>query len=89
MLYLLLGLVVFLGVHSVRIFAEDWRNQTRTRLGEAAWKGLYSLVSLAGLALLIWGFGQARQQPGRCWAEGRWAAWRVSGQIAGLQAPAI
>ncbi len=67
MLYLLLGLVVFLGVHSVRIFAEDWRNQTRTRLGEAAWKGLYSLVSLAGLALLIWGFGQARQQPVQLW----------------------
>ena len=67
MLYLLLGLVVFLGVHSVRIFAEDWRNQTRARLGEAAWKGLYSLVSLAGLALLIWGFGQARQQPVQLW----------------------
>ena len=68
MLYLLLGLVVFLGVHSVRIFAEDWRNQTRTRLGESAWKGLYSLVSLAGLALLIWGFGQARQQPVQLWS---------------------
>jgi uncharacterized membrane protein len=67
MLYLLLGLVVFLGVHSVRIFAEDWRNQTRARLGEAAWKGLYSLFSLAGLALLIWGFGQARQQPVQLW----------------------
>ena len=64
---LLLGLVLFLGVHSVRIFADDWRTQVITRRGEGAWKGLYSLLSIAGFALLIWGYGLARQQPVVLW----------------------
>jgi uncharacterized membrane protein len=67
MFYLLAGLVLFLGVHSVRIFAEDWRGQTRERIGENAWKGLYSLASLLGFALLVWGFGVAREQPFVLW----------------------
>lgn len=67
MIYLVAGLIVFLGVHSVRIFAEDWRNQTRERLGENAWKGLYSLLSLLGFVLLVWGFGVAREQPVVLW----------------------
>lgn len=67
MLYLVLGLVVFLGVHSVRIVADDWRTQTRARMGEGAWKGLYSLASAVGLALVVWGYGLARQQPVALW----------------------
>ena len=67
MYILILGLVLFLGVHSVRIVANDWRSATITRLGEGAWKGLFSLASIAGLALLVWGFGQARQQPVFLW----------------------
>jgi len=67
MAMLLLGLVLFLGVHSVRIFADDWRTQVITRRGEGAWKGLYSLLSIAGFALLIWGYGLARQQPVVLW----------------------
>ena len=54
---LLLGLIVFLGVHSVRIVANDWRTQICARHGELLWKGVYSLLSLLGLALLVWGFG--------------------------------
>ena len=68
MLYLVLGLVVFLGVHSVRIVADGWRTQMRTRLGEGPWKGLYSLASAVGLALIVWGYGLARQQPVALWA---------------------
>ena len=49
--YLVLGLVLFLGVHSVRIVADGWRTQTLARMGEMPWKGLYSLVSAVGLAL--------------------------------------
>ncbi len=67
MAWLILGLVLFLGVHSVRVFAEDWRARTRARVGENAYKGLYSLVSVAGFALIVWGFGQARQQPVVLW----------------------
>ena len=56
----LLGLVLFLGSHSVRIVAEDWRVATRMRLGEKMYKGIYSLASIVGFALLIYGFGQVR-----------------------------
>ena len=64
---LILGLVLFLGVHSVRIVADGWRTQTRARLGEGAWKGVYSVLSLVGLVLVVWGYGLARQQPVVLW----------------------
>ena len=64
---LILGLVIFLGVHSLRIFAAPWRDATRARLGEGAWKGLYSLVSLAGFVAICWGYGLARQAPVTLW----------------------
>lgn len=67
MAILILGLVLFLGVHSVRIVADDWRGAMRARLGEARWKAFYSLLSLAGLVLIVWGFGMARQQPMVLW----------------------
>ena len=67
MTLLILGLVLFLGVHSVRIVADGWRTRMRQRLGEGGWKGLYSLLSLAGLALVIWGVGLARQDPVALW----------------------
>jgi uncharacterized membrane protein len=72
MTLLILGLVLFLGVHSVRIVAEDWRRATRARIGEGAWKGLYSLLSLAGLVLIVWGYGEARQAPQVLWATPVW-----------------
>jgi uncharacterized membrane protein len=68
LIYLVVGLLVFLGVHSVRIVAEPWRIRTIERLGEPAWKGLYSLLSLLGLGLIIWGFGLARQTPVQLWS---------------------
>lgn len=68
MTYLILGLIIFLGAHSVRIVNEDWRTQTRARLGERSWKGLYAVVSLLGFALIVWGFGLARQQPVQLWS---------------------
>ena len=64
---LILGLVIFLGVHSVRIVADDWRSQTIAKRGEGAWKGLYSLLSILGFGLIIWGYGLARQQPVVLW----------------------
>ena len=67
MLVLILGLVLFLGPHSVRIFGEGWRARTIARLGEKPWKGLYSVVSLIGFALIVWGYGLARQQPVLLW----------------------
>ena len=65
---LVVGLVLFLGVHSARIFFEGARQRFIEQRGEKAWKGLYSLVSLAGFALILYGFGQARLDPGVIWA---------------------
>ncbi|MFO1271538.1 MAG: NnrU family protein [Rubrivivax sp.] len=70
---LVIGLVIFLGVHSVRVFAEPLRTDLRTRLGENGYKGLYTLLSLAGFALVVWGFGQSRLQPVPLWAPMLWA----------------
>lgn len=67
MAYLILGLVLFLGVHSVRIVADGWRTQTLARIGEGKWKGAYSLVSVAGLVLIVWGFSLARHDPVVLW----------------------
>src|SRR5574338_585708 len=60
---LILGLLLFLGVHSLRVFADGWRSRQLARWGELRWKGFYSLVSLLGFVLLVWGFALARQQP--------------------------
>jgi len=67
MQWLVLGLIVFLGVHSVRIVAEDWRQQTIARVGPAAWKAGVSLLSALGLALIVWGYAQARLTPVVLW----------------------
>jgi uncharacterized membrane protein len=72
MTMLVLGLVIFLGVHSVRIFAEGWRTAMVARLGANGWKGVYSLASLVGLALIVVGFGAARQQPVLLWVPPIW-----------------
>ena len=72
MLWLILGLVIFLGVHSVRIVADDWRNRAIARVGEGPWKGAYSLLSLAGLSLIVVGYAEARLQPVPVWAPPAW-----------------
>lgn len=56
------GLLLFLGSHSLRIGAPAWRERQLQRLGEMTWKGLYSLVSILGFGLLVWGYGQLHLQ---------------------------
>jgi uncharacterized membrane protein len=63
MTLLFIGLVIFLGVHSVAIVAPAWRDAQAARLGELPWKGIYTLVSLLGFVLLVYGYGLARQAP--------------------------
>lgn len=67
MTVLLLGLFLFLGVHSVRIFAEDWRSAWIHQHGALRWKGLFTLVSVLGLVLVVWGYGAARTAPVDLW----------------------
>ena len=72
MTLLVAGLVLFLGAHSVRIFADGWRTRTIARHGAVAWKVGYSIVSLVGFALLVWGYGVARQSPVAVYATPVW-----------------
>ena len=69
---LILGLLMFLGMHSSRIVAEGWRTQVIAQRGPGAWKGLYTVVSLVGFGLIIWGYGQARMAPLVLWAPPVW-----------------
>ena len=75
---LVAGLVVFLGVHSVRIVADGWRTATIERMGRNAWRALYSIVSLAGFALLVWGYGQARLEGVFLWSPPAWTRYVTS-----------
>jgi uncharacterized membrane protein len=63
MTLLILGLVLFLGMHSVRIVADDFRSAQVARLGLNGWKAIYSIVSIAGFVLLVYGYGLARESP--------------------------
>ena len=67
MAVLILGLVLFLGVHSTRIVADGWRTTTIARFGTRPWKAVYALASIAGFVLIVWGFGLARRQPLFLW----------------------
>jgi len=72
MLLLIAGLVIFLGVHSLRIFAEPWRGAQIARLGVGAYKGIYSVASALGLVLLVIGYAQARATPIVIWSPPLW-----------------
>jgi uncharacterized membrane protein len=69
---LIAGLILFLVPHSTRIFANDWRAGMIGRLGEMPWKGAISLISLAGLVLIVLGYGQARLEPVVLWVPPLW-----------------
>jgi uncharacterized membrane protein len=63
MAFLIAGLVLFLGAHSVSIVNEPWRNRVATRIGEKGWQGLYGIVAITGFVLIVWGYGLAREHP--------------------------
>ncbi len=63
--------MIFLGVHSVEIFSPTFRSRAVARLGEGAYKGIYSVLSIVGFVLL-WGYGVARQHPILVYAPPLW-----------------
>jgi uncharacterized membrane protein len=71
MIYLVLGLVLFLGVHSISIIAPAWRDRIAARLGNA-WRGIYSLISVAGFIVIVLGYGIARRNPVLLYAPPAW-----------------
>jgi len=60
---LLAGMAIFFGAHSVSIFAPAWRDRMAAGLGEAAWKGLYSVLAIVGFVLMVRGYSQAKIDP--------------------------
>ncbi|EPC04616.1 hypothetical protein L861_04650 [Litchfieldella anticariensis FP35 = DSM 16096] len=78
MTVMLLGLLLFLGAHSVRIIADDWRQAQIERFGAPAWKIAYSLISVIGLALAIWGFAMSRTTPIMIWQPPMWTQYLVA-----------
>ena len=68
MTLLLVGLALFLGIHSIGIFAEPWRARQLERFGDGPWKGVYSLVAGVGLAMLMQGYADARHAAPILWA---------------------
>lgn len=55
----ILGLIVFFGAHLFTPLMRGARERLQKRLGAGAYKGLYSIVSAAGLALIIVGWPNA------------------------------
>lgn len=64
---LILGLVLFLGIHSISIVSWRWRDSMVAKMGEMPFKGVYGLISLIGLVLIVIGYGQARMDPIWLW----------------------
>jgi uncharacterized membrane protein len=61
MLILFIGIVVFLGVHTLTTFRET-RTSLIERFGLGPFKGLYTVVAIAGFALIVWGFSRYRAE---------------------------
>ena len=63
MTILIIGLAVFLGIHSISIATPELRVRAVASMGTSLWRGIYSLVSAAGFALILYGYHIARQEP--------------------------
>lgn len=72
MTLLIVGLILFLGAHSTRVFADGWRGEMIARLGEKPWKGLVTVASLIGFVLIVIGYGDARTAPVVLWDPPIW-----------------
>lgn len=70
---LVAGLLLILGIHSVRIVAEPLRSAAIARLGLQPWRGVYSLVSLAGIWLVVIGYAAARLDSPELYHPPAWA----------------
>jgi uncharacterized membrane protein len=72
MTYLVAGIALFVGAHSTRLIAPAWRASYIARRGERSWKAIYSVMSIAGLFLMAYGFGLSRADPVFLWNPPLW-----------------
>ena len=68
---LIIGLVLFLGIHSISIVALSLRDKMAAKC-ELGWKLFYSLVSLVGIVLIVKGYVDLRQTPTVLYATPLW-----------------
>ena len=71
MLILTLGLVIFFAVHSVRMLAGGYRD-AQVAANAGRWKGIYSLLSLIGFALIVWGWIAYRPEAPQIYEPPSW-----------------
>ena len=72
MTLLILGLVLFLGIHSLSIVALPARDAMAAGIGEWPFKALYGVVAIIGLVLIVQGYGQARLDPTVLYVPPEW-----------------
>ena len=74
MLYLILGLVLFFTTHFGAALRSRDAGNIRDRLGYGPYMGVFSILSIIGLGLIIWGYGQARLEPANVvlWVAPEW-----------------
>jgi uncharacterized membrane protein len=71
MIVLILGLLLFFATHSVRMLAPGLRD-AQIAANEGRWKGLYSLASLIGFGLIVWGYMLYRPEAGPLYVPPEW-----------------
>ena len=69
---LILGLIIFIGMHSVRIVSDDFRTRQIAKVGVNTWRAIYVAVSLVGFVLIVVGYGIARGDPVFVWNPPLW-----------------
>ncbi|MCJ7528911.1 MAG: NnrU family protein [Methyloceanibacter sp.] len=72
MTLLIIGIVVFLGIHVLPTIA-GLRDRLVSRFGENGYKIFFSLLSIAGFALLVYGFAKAPVI--QVWSPPPWTRW--------------
>jgi len=73
-LILVLGLVIFIAIHILPT-SPDLRRGLAARFGEGPYKGLFSVVSLIGFALIVYGYHKIQINPGKnpqLWVPPSW-----------------
>jgi uncharacterized membrane protein len=72
MLILVMGLVIFFFVHSVRLVAPNWREKSMAIHGEMRWKMRFGMITLIAVGLIVMGYSQARLEPVWLWFPPVW-----------------
>ena len=70
---LILGCLLFFGVHSLAMVYPALRERFTARYGANPWQGLYSLIAAIGLALMIYGYGAARVDSAWLYSPPTWS----------------